>query len=502
MKSESLYDKKTYRSIVILLAISLIIFLTGYLMVNYEWGIDIGIRPLLIKTGCFSILVACEIACLSIWLLIATFAFFSSFERFYDTESVEDLSAVFNIKGVSILFLFGFLCCFGYDIYHINKLAEISCSLLQLSLCVDFAWIISLVAHYNQSDNNRFVDPKTNDKRKYNRASKETHLLCFFMLMFLTLISKTVCYEGTKIIINMKAGNDQNYIQNIADSVWNAYMDAKSGRISCDNWADTYDELCSGLYLSSWNNPKNEIEKQIMDSCKNDIESIRFSCGTPEIFIQIKDNYVYAELMNPNGKISEYAQNRLKALKAFDDTPQILFLYHVYNEDKSCEDYNLVIDRYGNIYEIIDDAITGNDFEQLIDALTETKSYIHIYPYPSAAVSEKNETVSENIHMFRKGVVDLFDLNKYYKYYLLNININTLYLTDGTHIPDLSDIYTVEIYAFRYDAQMNTILDLIYLKDREGCYKNKSQGITTVNSWIMLNISDVLEYSPHSPYNF
>ena len=485
MKSQSLYDKKLYRCVVLLLAVSLNVFLIGYLIVDYKWAFDFAIGPTLVRAGRLSILIACEAICLFIWLLITMFVFFSSFDRFYDTESVDDLSAVFNAKGISFLFLLGFLCCFIYDIYHLHKWEGIAIGLLVMSLCVDFAWIIALVSHYNQSDNNRFVDYGKYDKRKYTRASKGTHIGCFFLLMFFTLVSKTICNEGTKVSINMQASDNQKHIQNIADSVWCAYMDARSGRISCDNWSDTYDELCAGTYLTSWNNPGNETEKQIMDSCRDDINSISIADGAPEIYVQIKDNKVYAELMNPNEVISEYARLKLSAQKTFLETPPILFLYHAYDEDKSCVDYYLVIDCYGNTYEILDNSITENGFEKLNDAWFESRS--DTYPFISPAVTEETGSVPQYISMFKAGSVDLYDLNSYYESYLLNIYKIQLSTDDSLPKPDYFDIYNVEIYAFRYNEHKNIEHDLIYLKNHEGYYQSPNHGISMVASWIIGN---------------
>ncbi len=485
MKSQSLYDKKLYRCVVLLLAVSLNVFLIGYLLVDHEWAFNADIGPTLVKAGRFAILIACESSCLFIWLLIAMFGFFISFERFYDTESLEDMSVVFNIKGISSLFLFGFLCCFGYDIYHLNKWSEIASALLALSLCVDFAWIISLVSHYNQSDDNRFVDYGKYDKHKYNRVSKGTHIACFFILMLFTLASKTICNEGAKFIINSRASEDQEHIQNIADSVWAAYMDVKSGKISSDDWAETYDELCAGTDLVSWNDPGNEIKKQIIDSCRDDIDSIIVADGTPKIFVQIKDNKVYAELMNPNKIIAEYARFKLTAQKAFLDTPPILFLYHAYDKDKKSVDYNMVIDCYGNTYEIIDNTVTENGFEKLNDAWMESRT--DTYPSISPAVNEETEPVIPYVSMFKAGDVDLYDLYEYYDYYLLSINANKLYTDDRLPKPDYFDIYNVEIYAFRYNEHMDIEYDLIYLRERERYYLNKSQAIDMVTSWIIKN---------------
>ncbi len=476
MKLPSLYDKKLYRCVVLLLAVSLNVFLIGYLIVSHEWAFDSGIGPVLVKAGRFAILIACEAACLFICLLITIFAFLTSFERFYDTESIDELSAVFNKKGISFLFLFGFLCCFVYDIYHLYVWGKSGSVLFALSLCIDFAWIISLISHYNQSDDNRFVDYGKYDKHKYNRVSKGAHMGCFVILMFFTLASKTICNEGTKIIIRIQTSDCHEHIQNIADSVWGTYLDAKYGRIACDGWSETYDKLRAGTDLVSWIDPQNEIEEQIINSCRDEIESINIADGTPRIFVRIDNKKVYAELTNPRKELlnSNYL---LKAQKGFVNTPPILFLYHAYNKDNPTDCFNICIDCFGDKIRIFDNSFIETGPEKLNEMWRK---------YTSANSKSDADADQQKTNMYRVGNVSLYELYDQYEYYLNSLMPSN---DDSNQKKEYYSYDTVEIYAFRYNEHMNIDSDLIYIKTWDKQYQTQTKTSNNyVSSWIITNI--------------
>ena len=317
------YDKQSMTMIKATAIAATIIFFIGIVLMLMEIsGTEILVLfALYIGAG---VSVACYMALVAGWLYMKRLTGYGyqipEKKSDYD-EKIENLPRLYSVDAISIygkhskwcsracILLFAVFFCLDMIFFQQWKFMKGNCdSLFVLCLFFYSIWIVFALALKKQSNSEKYRDDVEADITRKERWSIEQILFTMIILFLLSLYANYTAHSMTGYIFNTMVEHDIVQADIVSRDVACAIEECKNVTNK-----ETYAKLCEGIDITTWGEPKDELQALIAETMNIDDFSLlrgdfKVSDGDAQIFVKIIDEKVTVRLLNPITEVSRYSK--------------------------------------------------------------------------------------------------------------------------------------------------------------------------------------------------